>query len=77
MTNTHGGARPKVREDDGRGKHHSPKPGSGRKPQSMTMKLGDKFYVGIVNGGAWTVEEITRTKITFVDDNGERHWMIR
>lgn len=77
MTNQHGGARPKVRNDDARGKHHSSKPGSGRQPTTMRMKIGDKFYVGIVNGGVWTVETITRTSIEFADEYGGKHKLIR
>lgn len=76
MTNQHGGARPKVREDDGR-KNNRPVVRPGRKPQRMTMKLGDKFFVGILNGGIWTVEEITRTSITFADEYGEKYKLIR
>ena len=76
MTNQHGGARPKVREDDGRAGNR-PTTHPGRKPKTMTLKLGDKFYVGIVNGGIWTVEAIERGHITFVDEYGLKFTLIR
>lgn len=71
----HGGARPKQREDDARGKHHSPKPGSGRKPKSFTLKLDDGFYVGrktkdgkgVSPAEVWIVTEISRTHVILTD----------
>lgn len=84
-TNTHGGPRPKVREDDARGKHHSPKPGSGRPPQSFTVKLGDVFSKqeqtaegnGVIPSEVWTCKEITRTHLVFVNNSGDRIRLIR
>lgn len=77
--NTHGGARPKVRDDDQRGKHHAPKPGSGRKPESFRLKLGDKLFVAtkdadgnpVDNAQLWTVAEIDRNWLTINSDNGD------
>lgn len=77
-TNTHGGPRPKQRDDDARGHHHSPKPGSGRKPQSFTIKANAEFAVWQRNpegrpvglGELWTVKEITRTGIVLVSESG-------
>lgn len=83
-TGTHGGARPKVRDDDARGKHHSPKPGSGRTPQTFRLRVGDKFYRGSSAadgtpclGELWTVKFITRTKLTFHSDSGDEIFLIR
>lgn len=84
-TNAHGGARPKTRDDDARGKHHSPKPGSGRKPQSFTLKVGDALFVwakdanGKQSGSSmvWTVTAIDRQHIDLVADNGLVWRMIR
>lgn len=75
MTNTHGGARPKVRDDDGR-IHNS---GPGRKPQSFTLKLGDKLFVAtkdsfgspIDDAQLWTVAAIDRSWLTISSDNGD------
>lgn len=83
--NTHGGARPKVRDDDQRGKHHAPKPGSGRKPKSFTLKLDDSYYVGtrdkdgngVGPGEVWTVAEITRTHVVMASNTGDRVRLVR
>ena len=84
-TNQHGGARPKVREDDRRGKHHSPKPGSGRPPKSFTLKVGDVFFKsekdangnGILPSEIWTVTEITRSHVTFTNQAGDTYRLLR
>lgn len=83
--NNHGGARRKVRDDDRRGKHHSPKPGSGRQPTTFTVKLGDKFFVGrndqdgngVLPSELWRVAEITRTHVLFASDNGDTVKLLR
>lgn len=85
MTATHGGARPKTRDDDARGKHHSPKPGSGRKPKSFTLKLGDVFFKsqrdangnGIIPSEIWTVTEITRSHVVMSSSNGDTYKLLR
>lgn len=85
MTTTHGGPRPKTRDDDQRGRRHSPKPGSGRKPQSFTLKLGDVFFVclsnpdgkGVLPSEIWTVSEITRSHVKLASDTGYSHTLIR
>jgi len=75
---THGGARPKVRDDDGRS--HNPGGagrGQGRKPKIFTLKLGQKLFVGthdrdgnpIDNEYAWTVTDIDRTTVTITSDS--------
>lgn len=83
MTNTtHGGARPKVREDDGRRNNSGP----GRKPKSLTMKVGDNFFVGakdkegvaIADEYAWTVVEIERNSITIRSEvSGNTYRLLR
>lgn len=85
-TSTHGGPRFKTRDDDARGKHHSPKPGSGRKPKSFTLKLGQKLFVGahdkdgvgIADEYAWTVTDIDRTHVTIRSDvSGNTYRLVR
>lgn len=84
-TNTHGGPRPKTSDDDRRGKHHSPKPGSGRKPNRFAVKVGDDFFVTTVTAeglsvfpsAVWQVAEITRSHVIFVADNGDRVKLLR
>lgn len=78
---THGGARPKVRDDDGRANNSGP----GRKPQSFTLKLGDSYYVGtrdkdgngVGMGEVWTVTEITRTHVVMTSNTGDRVRLVR
>lgn len=86
MTNSnHGGPRPKTSDSDQRGRHHSPKPGSGRTPKSFTLKLGDVFFCGMSNpegkgvlpGEIWTVVEITRSHVKLKSDTGYSHTLIR
>lgn len=88
MNNTRGGARPLVREDDGRGKGKpgTPRPNAGRPPQSYTLKLGDKLAVGgndadgnglLQMAMLWTVTKITRTRISFEDGNGNTYSLLR
>jgi hypothetical protein len=70
--NIHGGARPQVRQDDGRGKGKvgTPRPTAGRKPQAIRLKLDDRMMVSrkdkegnaIIddwNMPLWTVESAT------------------
>lgn len=83
--NNHGGPRPKISDTDKRGRHHSPKPGSGRKPTTFTLKLDDKFYKsqqddngnGILPGELWTVTKIERTHVIFTSDNGDTYRLRR
>ena len=85
MTNQHGGARPKVRNDDRRGKHHSPKPGSGRTPKSFTLKVNDVFLKserdadgnGVLPSEIWTVTEITRMHVIFSNQDGDTYRLLR
>jgi hypothetical protein len=78
MTNTHGGARPKVREDDGR-IHNRPTVNPGRRPNSMTLKVGQKLFVVTTdqNGNhidqsqLWTIAEMDRSWLTIHSDNGD------
>lgn len=85
ITKNHGGPRPKQREDDARGKHHSPKPGSGRKPERFAVKVGDGFSVHTVTAeglsvfpsAVWQVAEITRSYVIFTADNGDRVKLLR
>lgn len=82
-TATRGGARPKVREDDQRGKHGTPRPTAGRKPQAIRFKLGDRLLINRNDkeGNAivddydfplWTVEAIDRVSVTLRCDNGDK-----
>lgn len=81
---THGGARPKVREDDGR-KNNQPVVHPGRKPKSFTLKLGDTFWKsrkdtegnGALPSETWTVVEITRTHVVFSSNTGDTYRLVR
>lgn len=85
MTSTHGGPRPKRRDDDGR-INNRPSVHPGRKPKSFTLKLGDKFFVGahdangvgIADEYAWTVVEMDRTTVTIRSDaSGNTYRLVR
>lgn len=80
---THGGSRPATRPDDGR-HHNGGHTGTGPKPKSFTLKLGDQFYSGSRTadgtpclGELWTVESVTRTKLIFRSDSGDEIFLIR
>lgn len=81
-TTTHGGPRPKTREDDARG---GARVGAGPKPKSFTLKLGDAFYTttrsaegrAVGMGELWTVAEITRTHVIMQSDTGDTIKLLR
>lgn len=84
-TPTHGGPRPVTRPDDGRRSNggHS---GTGPKPKSFTLKLGDVFFMSLTTatgqavlpGVVGRVDNITRTHLTLTDiHNGDRYEIIR
>lgn len=80
--NQHGGPRPAVRPDDKRG---GARQGTGPKPKSFTLKLGDVFFKGqrdaqgngIIPSEIWTVTEITRSHVVFSSNNGDTYRLIR
>lgn len=80
-TTTHGGARPKQRPDDGRTNNSGP----GRKPQSFTLKLGQKLFVGthdkdgnpVADEYAWTVTDIDRQWVTIHSDSSGTTYRLR
>jgi hypothetical protein len=83
VTNQRGGSHPKQREDDGR-TNNRPPVHPGRKPQSFTLRVGDAFYAGGRSadgtprlGELWTVEEITRKRLTFRAESGETIELMR
>jgi hypothetical protein len=67
-----GGARPKVREDDGRG----------RPVEKRRLKVGDQFAVAWHSGDGrtaiqlWTVKELSRTVIVFDDGAGGEYRLV-
>ena len=77
--NTHGGARPKQREDDGRISNGGAGRGQGRKPKSFTLKINDKLLVitkdaeerTVGDSQLWTIAEIDRSWLTIRSDNGD------
>lgn len=83
-TNTHGGPRPPTRPDDGR-HHNGGHTGTGPKPKSFTVKLGDVFSKqeqtaegkGVIPSEVWTCKEITRTHLIFENNSGDRIRLIR
>ena len=82
---THGGARPKVRDDDARTRNGGGGRGQGRKPQSFTLKLDDKLYVaradadgnGILPSELWTITEVTRTYLRVQSSTGDSVRLVR
>lgn len=84
-TNTRGGARPKVREDDGRATNGGARPGAGPIPKTFTLKAGSKFVVmrsdadgnGILPAELWTITSMDRTHIYIQSDNGDSISLVR
>lgn len=82
MNNTHGGPRPKTRDDDARG---GARQGTGPKPKSFALKLGDVFFksqkdaqgYGVIPSEVWTVTEITRTHVTLSSNTGDTYKLLR
>lgn len=81
---TRGGARPKVRPDDGR-KNNRPTVHTGRPPSRFAVKVGDGFRVTtttaegltVFPSAVWQVAEITRSHVVFVANNGDRVKLLR
>jgi hypothetical protein len=78
---THGGARPKAREDDGRTHNGGARDGAGRPQQRFMLRLGQKVVAynrdrdgKIVEadnmGNQWTVEEINGNEIILRKPDG-------
>ena len=53
-----------------------PRPGSGRPPKRITLKVGDT-YAAIGRAETWTVVEIARGRIVFEASTGENIVLVR
>lgn len=83
-TDSRGGPRPATRPDDRR-RNNGGNSGTGPKPKSFTLKLGDKLYIartdaagnGVEPSELWTIIEITRAMVRAVSDSGDSIRLVR